>query len=151
MITPVFVGVPCPCGVKHRLPAPPDGVIDWLCHSRIFKLRLHPAKFQLLLRAAPTERQLDAEGVCVIHEAAEPSADHQQRCAQCGWLLVSYRSRVDHLVLSRQELVYLPTGAHVGRAIDGTLYLARLPLSPHRERHCYNLTNHLRALRLRRP
>lgn len=137
MITSLFVPVPCPCGSRHRLPTSPQGRVDWLCHSRILTLHLQPERFQWLLARATSEARVQAEGVCVVHEAAEPSADHQQRCAQCGWLLVSYRSRVEHLALARGSLVYLPTGAHVGRTIEGAFYLARLPLSPHRERHCF--------------
>lgn len=136
MITSIFVPVPCPCGRQHRLPAPPDGVIKWLCRGRVLTLRLQPAQFQQLLATAPSERQVHAEGVCILHEAAAPRG-LQQRCAQCGWLLASFRQRVSVGVIRPTRIAFWPAGALVGRSIDGSFYLAQPPASPHRERLCY--------------
>lgn len=138
MITPHFIAAPCRCGRPHRLPVAPDGVVAWLCGStrKVSVLRLHPVQFQRLLLTTPTEQQLHVEGACVVHRAAEPHHD-QQRCEDCGWLLVSYRAWVRRHPMLAQAVQYWPTGALVGRSIDGSYYFAKAPLSPHRERHCF--------------
>jgi len=137
MITSIFVNVPCPCGARHRLPAPPDGVIEWLCRGRVFTLRLQPAQFQRLLATSPSEQAVAAEGVCVLHTAAPPEG-LQQRCEECGWLITSYRARVSHgLFVNHDQLRFWKPGTLVGRSIDGSWYRAQRPVSPHRERLCY--------------
>lgn len=114
------------------------GVVRWLCTvtRRVYTLRLHPEKFQHMLANSPSERAVAAEGPCTVHCAAEPDG-FQQRCEDCGWLLVSYRARVSHGLVFRDELTFWPAGALVGRSIDGSYYLATAPMSPHRERRCF--------------
>lgn len=138
MITSIFAPTPCPCGRRHRLPLDVAGVVRWLCTvtRKVYTLRLHPEKFQRLLATAPSERAVHAEGLCVVHQAAAPDG-FQQRCEDCGWLLVSYRARVSYGLVFRDELTFWPAGALVGRSIDGSYYLAAAPMSPHRERRCF--------------
>lgn len=136
MITSVFVPTPCPCGRRHRLPAPPDGVIRWLCRGKVYTLRLQAQQFQRLLATTRSE-QAESEGTCVLHVAGRPDG-LQQRCEDCGWLLASYRMRVEAGVFAHpRALTFWPAGALVGRSLDGSWYLASLPASPHRERRCF--------------
>lgn len=136
MITPLWLNVPCRCGRAHRLPLHPNGTVQWACGSTrsVYVLRLLPAKFQQLLASTPPDARLHEEGACVVHTAAEPS-DGQQRCDDCGWLLISYRGHLRRNPNAR--VCYWPTGARVGRTKGFDYYLAEAPLSPHRERPCY--------------
>ena len=43
----------------------------------------------------------------------------------------------DARAIHREEAALTQDGALVGRAIDGSYYLASAPMSPHRERRCF--------------
>lgn len=136
MITPLWLNVPCRCGRKHRLPAHPSGKIVWCCGSTrtVYTLHLNPAQFQRLMQRTMPDHRLFEEGVCTVHHAAAPK-DDQQRCEDCGWLLISYRAFLRRC--PGAQVVYWPTGSHVGLTTGFDTYLADLPTSPHRERICF--------------
>jgi hypothetical protein len=136
VITPLWLNVPCRCGRAHRLPVHPTGKIVWACGSTrsVYTLTLLPEKFQRLMLNTPPEARLHAEGLCHIHTAGAP-VDDQQRCDDCGWLLLSYRAFLRKA--PGASVVYWPTGARVGRTKSFDYYLAETPLSPHRERPCF--------------
>lgn len=139
MITPLWLNVPCLCGRSHRLPTHPSGKVVWCCGSTrtVYTLTLNPAQFQRLLLSTPPDSRLAEEGVCLVHKAAEP-ADDQQRCEDCGWLLISYRAFLRQC--PGAPVVFWPTGARVGRTRGFDYYLVDPPLSAHRERPCFIAT-----------
>jgi hypothetical protein len=143
MITHVFADIPCPCGRRHHLPLDPNGRVAFVCGSvrRLLKQTVNEQKFQKALAASTTEQFLATEeGICVVHKAAAPVHD-QQRCEDCGWLLVSYAAYLSkHFTVAaarRDDLQFWPTGALVGLTNRFDLYLARHPMTPHRERRCF--------------
>lgn len=111
----------------------------WACGSTrsVYQLTLKASAFQKLLAQTPPDARLHAEGLCTVHTAAEPSED-QQRCDDCGWLLLSYRAYLRRF--PGAPVVYWPTGSRVGRTKGFDYYLTEEPLSAHRERACFMAT-----------
>lgn len=140
MIAPYFIDVPCTCGRPHHIPLSEDGVQQFICLSRRTVLTLRVGNLQrlhaALQRGPSADEVVRTEGVCVVHKAAAPR-DDQQRCEHCGWLLVSYRSFLLRFGEARRRVLFWPAGSLVGRTRTGDYYLAREPLSVHRERRCF--------------
>lgn len=142
MITPHFVNVPCRCGATHRLPVDVTGRLRYLCPTRrsVFTLTFDRKKFAALILAKPSEAAIASEGLCLVHKADE-ARDDQQRCEDCGFLLVSYRHRLqlDRALVGKAAAVgeFWPSGALVGQTPTWGLYLAHAPMSEGRERRCH--------------
>ncbi len=142
MIAPAFVDIPCPCGRRHHVPLSPEGIIRFICLSRRSVLTVRVPNIEKFHRALGSqalseEALVREEGTCLVHKAAEPDRQDQQRCEDCGWLLVSYRSFLSLFGEQRARVMFWPTGSLVGRTRTGDYYLATEPLSAHRERRCF--------------
>lgn len=144
MISPFFADVPCPCRQPHRLPIDPAGVVAWACPrtGASYRLQLQPAAWARLQFSTPSEQQLAAEGVCAVHTAAPPEGD-EQRCADCGAVLLSCRALL--LVRGRMggdrrpnTVRWFVPGQLVGLTRAGHAYLAHEPISAGLERRCYD-------------
>lgn len=139
VISQFFVDAPCPCRRPHRLPIDPSGKVSWACSEtgRSYDLQLNAKTFDALQLNRPTDAQVAAEGVCIVHTAAPRGVD-EQRCSECDALLLSYRGLVRRVGSKRLGNVrwWLP-GALVGVTKNGAAYLARGPMSVGRERRCF--------------
>ncbi len=139
MISGIYVEVPCPCRQTHRLPVDPVGAVSWSCNltGASYKLQLNREAFaRLQLSATPGEAEVAAEGVCAVHVADERIGP-EQRCADCGVMLADYRA-LSRVRGRKSSFRWWLPGALVGITKKGRTYLAREPMSPGRERRCYD-------------
>lgn len=138
MISHVAIPVPCPCGRRHRLPLDDAGLVQYACQKRrsIFTLRVKPDDFMKLMAMPPDEADLfGRDSVCRVHRAARPTEDGVQRCADCGWPLLMYKSFLR--LNPRAGVAWWAPGALVGQTPTMDFYLVGHPLSPHREIPCH--------------
>ncbi len=137
MITQFYVDVPCSCGRNHHVPLDTLGRFAFVCGIARYasRGRVDPAQFATLERNHRESELVLTERVAhVVHKVGE-ARDDQQRCEDCGWLLLSYRRF--RRVHPGEPVAWWRPGDLVACTDDGFRYLAQLPLSPQRERHCF--------------
>lgn len=137
MISQFCIDVPCRCGQTHKVPLDLQGRWVAVCPrlGKASQMNCDAQQFATL-QAQHAAEDVNVDKVWTVHRAAGMK-DDMQRCEDCGVVLLNYRKWQRRM--KAFGVAWWKPGMLVGADGKGNFYMALKPLSPLRERRCYQV------------